>query len=200
MNEPGPVAFAYRRKMNGKTSDGRQRYRYVVVFRVLFVPPDDETETEGDKGVTVQPDTLTAESQSLDSYMPDHQYWRYVYDNWLPGAGQALDDAFFDAVQGIATLPAIAIAEHPASATVEQGAISGSLEVTATTTVGTLTYQWYRNTENSSEGGMAVSGATAAAMTIPIDLTTGTYFYYCLVGISGRSVKKKTNVAVVLVQ
>lgn len=198
--QPGPVAIAYRRKMSGKTSDGRQRYRYVVIYRVQFAPPDDETETEGDKGVTVQPDSLSGEALALDSYLPEHQYWRYVYDNWLPGASQALDDAFFDTVQGIATLPAIAIAGQPESVTVEQGAITGALAVAATTTVGTLTYQWYRSAENSSESGALVSGATAAEMPIPTDLTTGTYYYYCMVGVAGRSVRKKSNVAVVLVQ
>jgi phi13 family phage major tail protein len=78
---PDYVALGYRRKMLGKTADGRQRFRYVWLFKVLFLPPDDETETEPEKGATVQPDTLAGEAIALDAFTPEHDYWRYVYDN-----------------------------------------------------------------------------------------------------------------------
>jgi phi13 family phage major tail protein len=101
---PNPVAFGYRRWMSGKTSDGRQRYRYVWIFKALFAPPDDEGDTHEDK-TNVSLDSLSGESMPLDAYQPSHCYWQYTYDNWEDGATQALDDAFFEAVKGI---PAVA--------------------------------------------------------------------------------------------
>ena len=43
----------------------------------------------------------------------------------------------------------------------------------------TLSYQWYRNTTNSTSGGTAIT--TEATYTIPADTAVGTYYYYCVV-------------------
>ena len=196
---PEYVACGYRRKIKGRTSDGRQRYRYVWLFKVMFLPPDDETETEPEKGVNVQPDQLAGEALALDAFAPAHDYWRFVYDNWADGASQALDESFFDVVTGVVNIPTIAISEHPESVAVEAGSISGALSVTATASSGTLTYQWYGADVNDNDGGTAITGATTASLTIPTDLTEGLYYFYCKLGVSGKDVKRNTNVAVVLV-
>lgn len=96
----GYVALAYRRMMTGTTDDGRQRYRYVWIYKVKFAPPGDTTQTRADT-TTVQPDTLSGECAALDAYKPDHAYWRYTYDNWADGASSELDKAFFTAVKGL---------------------------------------------------------------------------------------------------
>ncbi|WP_445265607.1 hypothetical protein, partial [Sphingobacterium sp. MYb382] len=45
---------------------------------------------------------------------------------------------------------------------------------------GTLTYQWYSNTSNSTTGGTAISGATSASYT-PVTTVVGTQYYYVVV-------------------
>ena len=45
---------------------------------------------------------------------------------------------------------------------------------------GTLSYQWYSNTVNSSKGGAIISGANSANYSPSAD-TDGTFFYYCVV-------------------
>ncbi len=52
--------------------------------------------------------------------------------------------------------------------------LDGTAEVTD---CGTITYQWYRNSTNSSEGGTPISGETGATYTPPTDVA-GTNYYY----------------------
>ena len=62
-------------------------------------------------------------------------------------------------------------------ATVKNLGESLTLSVTATSPdSGSLKYQWYRNTENKTEGGTAISGAINAAYTP--EQSEGTYYYY----------------------
>lgn len=42
---------------------------------------------------------------------------------------------------------------------------------------GTLSYQWYRNTENSNTGGTEIDGATERSYSVPTDVP-GTFYYY----------------------
>lgn len=45
---------------------------------------------------------------------------------------------------------------------------------------GTLSYQWYSNTTNSTEGGTAIENAVEASY-VPSTEKTGTYYYYCII-------------------
>ena len=92
--------------------------------------------------------------------------------------------------------PAVTISSQPADKSVSAGSITGSLSVTATST-GTLTYQWYSCKDKNGGQAVKVSGANSASMTIPTDLTAGTYYYFVRVitdGIAGvdSSVAKVT--------
>jgi len=49
---------------------------------------------------------------------------------------------------------------------------------------GTLSYQWYSNTVNSTLGGSAIPGATSDSYA-PAAAAAGTTFYYCVVSITG---------------
>jgi len=72
------------------------------------------------------------------------------------------------------------ITSHPAGATYTQNATATALSVTASVTDGgTLSYQWYRNTTNSTSGGTAV-GTNSSSYT-PVTISTGTYYYYVVV-------------------
>ena len=92
--------------------------------------------------------------------------------------------------------PAVTISSQPSDKSVSAGSITGSLSVTATST-GTLTYQWYSCKDKNGGQAVKVSGANTASMTIPTDLTAGTYYYFVRVitdGIAGvdSSVAKVT--------
>ncbi len=100
---------------------------------------------------------------------------------------------------GVVNIPTIEISQQPASVVVTEGAVTGNLGVTAAASSGVLTYQWYEADANSNDGGTAITGETAASLTIPTDLTEGVYYYYCELGISGKDVTLKSDVAVVLV-
>lgn len=72
----------------------------------------------------------------------------------------------------------ISISVQPQDKAVTAGNISGTVTVTATGS-DTLSYKWYEVTSG------AVDGATTNALTIPTTLTAGTYYYYCVVSMTG---------------
>jgi plastocyanin len=102
-------------------------------------------------------------------------------------------------VTGTST-PVITIVTEPqVNTSFTVGSISGSLSVSAGVTQGaTLNYQWYSNTITINSGGTAISGATNSSFTIPTTLSTGTYYYYCVVSAVG-AVSVSSNVAIVRV-
>lgn len=78
--------------------------------------------------------------------------------------------------------PVITITNQPEDVALVAGSISGSLTVAATVTLeGELSYQWYSNTTDSNTGGTIIPDATTVELSIPVDLTEGTYYYYCVV-------------------
>ena len=87
-------------------------------------------------------------------------------------------------------------AQPPETTNVTSGNISGNLSVAANVTGGeTLSYQWYSNTTNSSNGGTIIPGATNTSFTIPTTLTAGTYYYFCEVRATGGATSVRSNVA-----
>ncbi|MCL2111564.1 MAG: hypothetical protein FWH32_04875 [Clostridiales bacterium] len=98
----------------------------------------------------------------------------------------------------------ITIDTQPAATmTVVEGDITSAdrLTVAASVDPSTVvpTYQWYSNTTNSSAGGTAIGGATAANFAIPTDLAVGTYYYFCEVRALGAT-PVRSDVAVVTVK
>jgi len=91
------------------------------------------------------------------------------------------------AIDGVS--PSISISSHPAYNTyLDYGAITGSLSVTASATLGApLSYQWFRSIEDSSLRGGTPVGTNSASFTIPTNLTVGTYYYFCEVSAPGAS-------------
>lgn len=72
------------------------------------------------------------------------------------------------------------ITTQPVSASYKQNATATALTVAATASAGTLTYQWYSNTTESTEGASEISGATSSSYT-PSTETLGKTYYYCTV-------------------
>jgi gliding motility-associated-like protein len=78
------------------------------------------------------------------------------------------------------------------------GAIS-ALTVSYTGGVGTPTYQWYSNTNNTTSGGTAV-GTNSPSYTPPTFTTTGIFYYYVTISLNGAGCGIVTsNVAQVIV-
>lgn len=91
----------------------------------------------------------------------------------------------------------ITIQEQPKDVTVTEGSINGSLSVTASASNGkTISYQWLDKDKN------VISGADDAIYTLPMDLTAGTYKYYCFMiapdcmGVDTRTVTRAVTVTV----
>ena len=72
------------------------------------------------------------------------------------------------------------ITKQPTSGTYYAKQKLSALSVTATTAGGTLSYQWYSNTANSTTGAKPISQATKATYT-PTVTSVGTTFYFCRV-------------------
>jgi hypothetical protein len=90
---------------------------------------------------------------------------------------------------------------QPTGATVNEGASSPTLSTVAIVSDGgTLSYQWYSNTTNSTSGGSAIGGATNASYAAPTN-SVGTKYYYVVVtntnnGVNGeRTATGTSNVA-----
>lgn len=88
---------------------------------------------------------------------------------------------------------AIVITKQPVNAEVIQGKITEKLTVTAT---GATSYQWKKaQSAISTDNAVNVEGATTAALTIPADLTEGTYYYFCT--LSDGSSEVNTDIVIV---
>ncbi|MBM3447973.1 MAG: T9SS type B sorting domain-containing protein, partial [Bacteroidetes bacterium] len=70
-----------------------------------------------------------------------------------------------------------------------------NLSVAYTNGTGTPTYQWYSNVNATNVGGTAIAGATNATYTPPTN-TAGTFYYYCVVSLSGAGCGSVTSSAV----
>ena len=188
-----PVALGFRAKKSNGT------YRYYWMYRVVFGIPATNLTTKGEEitfstptieGMILRRNKLDGNGRhpwKSEVNEDDNSVPRSVITGWY---SQVYEPTFSAA-------PVITITAQPQDASVTAGAITGSLSVTASTTAGTLGYQWYRNTVNSSTGGMAVVGGTSAALEIPTDLTEGAYYFYCEV--SAGVTTQKTAVATVTV-
>lgn len=76
----------------------------------------------------------------------------------------------------------VIITKQPTSITVVTST-GAAFSVTASG-IGTLSYQWYYNTTNSTTGGTAIQGATSSSYTMPAGVITANMsgrYYYCIV-------------------
>jgi len=94
----------------------------------------------------------------------------------------------------------ITINTHPDSPEAfSYGNISGNLNISASATGGELSYQWYINTTPFNTGGTEVADGTDVSFTIPTNLETGTYYYFCEVRATGGAAPKRSDAATVTV-
>ncbi len=102
----------------------------------------------------------------------------YYYYCAITAKGVTVNTRFAKVVVVNAT---ITVLEQPATETaVTANSITGSLFAEASASFGSISYQWKTNNSASTEGATNVSGATTGTLTIPTNLTAGTYYYYCV--------------------
>ncbi len=77
------------------------------------------------------------------------------------------------------------------------GGQTATLDSTATALIGTPTYQWYSNEENNYTTPTIVEGETSATYTTGA-LSEGTYYYFCVITVSGyRAINSQIHVITV---
>lgn len=96
--------------------------------------------------------------------------------------------------------PSLTISAQPESAAYATGASATALSVTALPYYdgGTLTYQWYSNTTENTEGAVAIPSATSSTY-MPSTESAGTTYYYCVVTEAAISCSVTTDIVSVLV-
>ena len=82
---------------------------------------------------------------------------------------------------------------HPSNETICNGATPTNLSTSATG--GTVTYQWYSNTTNSSNGGSAIGGEVGT--TYSPSTSVGTVYYYCIA--TNNCGTSSSNVATIII-
>lgn len=192
-----PVAIGFRaKKANGK-------YRFFWLYRVIFSVPATSLATKGDsitfssptiEGTVFRRNKLDAENK--------HPWKAEVTEGDNGVAIDTITDWFAKVYEPDFTpvVPLITISTQPAALTeVTVGSIIGSLSVVArSNTSNPVTYQWYKNTTDSSTGGTKLNAETSASFDIPTDLLADTYYYYCTLNSSGAT-NVKSDVATVTV-
>lgn len=81
--------------------------------------------------------------------------------------------------------PAVSITAQPGDITAAEGAVNGTLSVTATAESGTLSYQWYKATDENGNGAVKVAKATASSYKLPSDLEVGKHYYFAMIKVNG---------------
>lgn len=192
-----PVAIGFRaKKSNGK-------YRYFWLYRVIFSIPATSLATKGDS-ITFSSPTIEGTVFRRNKLDGEQKHpWKAEVTEGDTGVATSTITQWFSAVYEpdfTPVIPAITITTQPDSLTdVTAGSITGSLSVVASSnTSNPVTYQWYENTIDSSTGGTVINGETSASLDIPTDLVADTYYYYCVLGLSGAE-PVTTEVATVLV-
>ena len=192
-----PVAVGFRaRKSNGK-------YRYFWLYRVIFSVPATSLATKGDS-ITFSSPTIEGTVFRRNKVDGENKHpWKAEVTEGDQGVVVSTITSWFTSVYepdfSIVT-PSITITTQPAALTeVTAGSITESLSVVASSNTGNpVTYQWYENTVDSNTGGTTINGETSASFDIPTSLTADTYYYYCVLSLSGAE-NVTTTVATVSV-
>lgn len=192
-----PVAVGFRaKKSNGK-------YRYFWLYRVVFSVPSTSLATKGES-ITFSSPTIEGTVFRRNKVDGEQKHpWKAEVTEGDQGVAASTITNWFKSVYEpdfSEVTPTITITTQPATLTeVTAGSITESLSVVASSnTENPVTYQWYENTVDSNTGGSIINGETSASFDIPTDLTTDTYYYYCVLSLSGAE-NVTTTVATVSV-
>ncbi len=159
----------------------------------------------GGTGTPAEQAKIHGTNLTLSSTIPTKQNYRFLGWSTNSTATTAMYQAGGSYSTDVATTlyavwtpnPQVTITTNPSSIT----AVSGN-PVTfrvAATGNGTLTYQWYYNTSNSTTGGTAISGATGTSYSCT---ASASRYYYCIVtsNVDGSKASKASATALLTVQ
>ncbi len=127
---------------------------------------------------------LVKKTENMRIFTPDQNIdadaykfdYRIYYDVFVKKSG-------LDAIWAWVS-PKISVTDISEDLTVEEGAISETLSVSAEAD-GELTYQWYVNSANAKRGAVKIAGAIGDTYTLDTDLTAGEYFYFVRIIVDG---------------
>jgi large repetitive protein len=109
-------------------------------------------------------------------------FFYYVVLNFTEGGCGQLTSSVAQVV--VNPLPTI-VTQPIASQTICVGGSIPALTVAYTGGVGTPSYQWFSNSTNSNQGGIPIIGATQASYIPPVYNSSGTFYYYAQITLSG---------------
>lgn len=107
-------------------------------------------------------------------------------------------DGQFKSITITRTGPSISITTQPTGATYDVNAPSVTPLSVTVTGAETITYQWYKNTTNSTEGGTQITTNGTSYYYEPDVTTAGTTYYYCIATAGGQSVTSDVVAVAVL--
>ncbi|WP_395655408.1 FISUMP domain-containing protein [Flavobacterium sp.] len=134
----------------------------------------------------------TASSYSPSTAMVGTQYYYVVVTQNFSGCSVT------SAISTVIVVSAPSITTQPVSNTVCKDGTTPALTIAYVKGAGTPTYQWYKNTINSTTGGTPISGATVSSYT-PLTNVVGTTYYYATVNFSGGCSLITSNTAAIIV-
>ncbi len=122
----------------------------------------------------------------------------YYYYCQVSLSGNGCGSVTSNAAEVIVVADPVISTQPLVSQTLCQGGGPSDLTVTATGGIGTYSYQWYSDTNNSNSGGILITNATNATYT-PLITSVGTVYYYCVVSQSGLGCGVTSATAAVMV-
>lgn len=178
-----PVAIGFRAKINGK-------YRYFWLYRVIFSAPATSLATKGDSITFSSPSIEGTVFRRNKVDVENKHPWKAEVTQGESGVDPLTISSWFDSVYEpdfTPVTPMINILSQPVNLIeTSVGAITEEVAVNATgNTVNPVMYQWYENTVDSASGGTPLDGETSNTFTLPTDLLADTYYYYCVLSLSG---------------
>ena len=180
------------------TSDaegGTWSYRWYKIKDIPYGTPSTSTATGTNTAASYTPSTAQSIANSTGNYYGCKVSYKFkgkTYSSWAT-TGSTYTEGEGESAQTYDVLgvyvfveveeaAAPSITKDPVSAAYIEGDSMTKLSVTASKADGgDLSYQWYVNDTNSTEGGTAIEGANANTYELGTAAEGGTKYYYCVV-------------------
>jgi len=122
----------------------------------------------------------------------------YYYYATITLSGNGCGNTTSSTAEVIVVADPIIVSQALATQTLCQSSTPTDLTISVSGGIGTISYQWYSNTTNSTIGGALITGAINNTYT-PISTTVGTQYYYCVVTQSGVGCNVTSAVSQVII-
>ena len=123
----------------------------------------------------------------------------YTFSQWnkvtVNAGSHDAENVYTDAGSWSLASPTVTVSPASANTYVGGSAVTLTATVSEPVTGFTYSYQWYRNTSNSTEDGTAISEATSE--TYSPNIAAGTTYYYCVVTVENGSDNTSATTAVI---